>query len=99
MERHPLRVIDCKGCGVCCTEIGVPPFLGFEIYELPESLRDKFLAELQEFPDREMAKTPCRWYDLISKRCLQHKYRPQLCRDFEVGSESCVAMRSHFNVE
>ncbi len=83
--------IVCDGCGACCLEIGTPPFLGFEIYNLPEPLRNEVLTN--NTIDREESKLPCYWFDIKTRKCKHYEYRPQLCRDFEVGCISCLKYR------
>lgn len=78
--------------------MGTPPFLGFEIYELPSGLRDEVLDWINNRPEREMSNLPCYWYDQETRKCKQYAHRPQLCRDFEVGSESCIRFREIFNI-
>ncbi len=35
----------------------------------------------------------CAAYDSLTGRCLRHKDRPGVCRNFKVGSDDCLAMR------
>lgn len=42
---------------------------------------------------------PCIWLDLETKRCRFYEDRPQICRDFEVGSEGCRSWRDEFNID
>jgi Fe-S-cluster containining protein len=79
-------------------EMGSPPFMGFEIYELPEDLRDEVLDELRREPDRDQQKVPCSWFDTSAKKCRNHKHRPTLCRDFEIGSQSCQDFRHFYGI-
>jgi len=74
-------------------EMGTPPFLGFEIFELPEGLRAEVLDWINNHPEREMSKLPCYWLDPVTRKCTKYDHRPQLCRDFEVESESCLRFR------
>lgn len=89
---------SCEGCGACCSQIGTPPFLYFEIEELPPHLKQEVRQyELLE-PDRENSKKPCFWYDVKTKKCKEHAYRPSICRDFEIGSISCHSYRAFHNI-
>ena len=36
---------------------------------------------------------PCCWFDQQTKRCRFHEFRPEICRQFEVGSEACLSHR------
>lgn len=42
---------------------------------------------------------PCTWLDLKTMRCRWYSHRPQICRDFERGSEGCQAWRNDFNID
>ena len=37
---------------------------------------------------------PCLWYDAAAMRCRHHEWRPVVCREFEIGSASCVSDRT-----
>ena len=88
--------MNCDGCGACCTEMGTPPFLKHEIYNLPEDLQDevlKFYNKPEGFK-REEDRVPCYWYDPITKKCKHYDDRPWVCKNFDVGSKSCLLWRS-----
>jgi len=99
-------VLNCDDCGACCQHIVMPPFAA-DIYgdapnpEWTALIRDHpaLAAELQAEhlrKDRENElhrQAPCFWYDAKSKRCKHHDARPQICRDFAVGGEDCLAAR------
>lgn len=40
----------------------------------------------------------CCWYDVEHKRCKHHEHRPNVCRDFQVGSPDCLAWRDAFAI-
>ena len=65
-------------------------------HRLPVPLK----IEWQEFVDTyERAGTldgPCFWFDLDTRRCMHHEYRPQVCRDFQTGSKGCREWRSEY---
>jgi Fe-S-cluster containining protein len=44
--------------------------------------------------DRGERGLPCLWYDAASKRCRFYEYRPEVCREFEVGGEDCLRIRT-----
>ena len=58
---------------------------------MPQSLKT-------EYRDRAMARrgrdeeSPCHWLTQ-SGRCANHEFRPDVCRDFEVGGEDCMETR------
>ena len=41
---------------------------------------------------------PCFWLDQSSGRCKHHEQRPEICREFEVGGESCLMFRKEHGV-
>ena len=94
-----LPVLNCDDCGVCCSEMGTPPFVRHEIYDLPPQLRDEILKwEIKE-PDRENSEKSCYWWNSETGHCKQYDYRPTTCRDFEVGCDSCLSYRKYHNIE
>lgn len=90
--------LSCNDCGVCCSEMACPPFIGFEIFELPEKLRREVLDRLANDPALETRKIPCYWLDEKTRRCKQYEHRPMVCRDFEVGCDSCRSYRDYHNI-
>jgi Fe-S-cluster containining protein len=93
---HPLPVISCDGCGVCCSHIGNPPFMGFEVYDLPEDLRDEMLRVSAA---REEMALPCLWLDQTTKKCSHYEHRPSVCRDYEMGGPACLLMREATGID
>lgn len=87
--------ITCENCGACCLEVGSPPFLYFEINELPVDLQEEVLYWHNK-PEREYSKLPCYWLDTTTKKCMHYEHRPQLCREFEIESISCIKLREIF---
>ena len=55
----------------------------------PQEARDLAYASL----DRDEEEVPCCWLDLQTKQCRFYEFRPDICRDFEVGSEACIGSR------
>jgi len=92
-----LPVVTCDGCGVCCNEMGTPPFVRHEIYDLPPHLRDEVLQREIKEPDREGSMQPCYW--LENGRCKHYEHRPATCRDFEVGCEACLSYRKYHGID
>lgn len=76
---------------------------GHEDYQtwlaMPEALRDKLRAfyasqdGLSPSEARCDSGLPCIWYDIAAKRCGHYEFRPQACREFEVGGEDCLRIR------
>lgn len=61
------------------------------------------MAAVEEYAIKLMAgevsgEGPCCWLDRQTMRCRWHEQRPQICRDFEVGSMPCQAYRHAYGV-
>ena len=94
--------ISCENCGLCCMHMRTPPFLGPtdpEFMALPEALRREYLTWIESpridlLDSRGQEDSPCIWLNQGTGRCRHYASRPQVCRDFEAGSEACLAFRS-----
>ena len=70
-----------------------------EDWERFKRLPTKARVILKKYIDRVMSNSPpgdeqpCCWLDLETKQCRFYEHRPQICRDFEMGSEACRAWR------
>ena len=98
--------ITCDGCCACCLTIGHPPFL-LELDDgIPrpvdgaDSMAD--LDRLHSAPPAAQAaylanygtiNVPCSWLDVFERRCRFYEFRPDICREFEVGSKWCSQFR------
>ena len=79
--------------------MGIPQFFGHlslpgidPLWEdVPNSVKDELLEFIEE-GGAELGER-CFWYDVQTKRCKHHKYRPQICRDFEIGNPHCIRLR------
>jgi Fe-S-cluster containining protein len=101
-------VKNCDGCGVCCFHMGYPSFVDgtgdtpaeSHWVRLPESLR----LELVDYQSRYQQPAdgqldgPCFWLDRTTGLCRHHEYRPNVCRDFEVGCTDCLDWRKHYQI-
>jgi Fe-S-cluster containining protein len=89
--------VTCEGCGVCCTEVPVPPYLD-EIDFIPPALqREVYAARLIE--EQLIAeKRACIWWDRSTKKCTHHEDRPNICREYEVSGELCLETRAKFGI-
>jgi Fe-S-cluster containining protein len=96
----------CNNCGLCCMHMRTPPFYGEgdpSWAALPPELR----AEIDQWVPLEPGTSPrhdwmvahdgpvnpCIWLDLVTGRCRHYEHRPDVCREFEVGSTSCRESR------
>lgn len=85
-------VTDCGGCGACCMELSVPPFLD-EIDFLPRELQQEVIAGRMEESDRAAQGLPCIWFDSQTLKCRHYEHRPNICREFETGGDCCLETR------
>jgi Fe-S-cluster containining protein len=98
---------DCKGCGACCRHVGHPMFMrwvdehGKEHSEdpywlaLPEPLKRRhrlYMRLLEESGIGDDYGLPCYWLE-PDGTCRHYEYRPDCCRDFEMGEERCLWFR------
>lgn len=85
-----LPVLDCRDCGLCCSEQGTPPMMMDEYTALPVELQwDRRLHA-----DRYDRGLPCLWFNVESKRCEHYEHRPEACRTAVVpGDEWCLEFR------
>lgn len=86
---------SCQGCCACCTKAGAPPFGDIDIINnLPNDLKNELLTYMDFVASgliisRELLQMPCLWLDIEKHICKNYKYRPQICRDFQLGSNGC----------
>ena len=90
--------LSCDGCGVCCLHMAVPPFDTSEIDMLPAEILEDFEAVSEtrrlQYAAHGTDYTPCGWLNMVTRQCRHYEHRPEVCRDFEVGSTPCVGMRT-----
>ena len=84
-------VTTCQGCGICCTEQSLPPFLDEIDFAPPDLQREVLEARKHE---ADFAGQPCIWWDRETKKCKHHEDRPNICREFEVGGDCCLEIRA-----
>lgn len=65
---------------------------------MPPRLRDGILQQMADYvaPIGATLDGPCTWLDLETKQCRHHQHRPQVCRDFAVGSTGCLQWRAAY---
>jgi len=97
---------NCDGCSACCHSVGHPPFLlewedgvphpieGADsqadyqrLFAAPAEAQAAYVAS------RGAIDSPCPWLDAIENRCRHYDFRPDICRNFEVGSKWCSQFR------
>jgi len=87
-------ILSCGDCGACCMEMCSPPFVPPDTDQLPPDVKSDYQHGLEGrdeagWPDC----VPCFWLDPDSKKCRHYEHRPDICRDFEMGSDECRAWR------
>ena len=104
--------MNCDDCGACCMEVGAPPGYTWLMESSPESRSgwpDKDdIERAKHLPadarkaileaDREDDARPCCWLDVENRRCRFYEHRPQICRDYELGSEDCLRYREVYEI-
>ena len=89
-----LPLIDsCDDCGACCRLTPVPPFQPGEeaVWNVPAWMLEPVQERIRR--DEQFELLPCVWLDPDTLRCRHYEYRPQACRDFEIGSLLCRLSR------
>lgn len=90
----------CSGCSSCCQFCGEPPFTSWEeINNLPQAIRDELISyydniENNNINTRGSQNLPCMWLDQVSGLCTNYGNRPNLCRNFIIGSPECLYFRT-----
>ena len=79
----------CDGCGACCMMATIPPFMASELLRLPRHLQEEMVSVILA----GQSGRPCSWFDLNTLLCKNYAHRPDACRRFEPGSDSCETMR------
>ncbi len=86
----------CDDCGLCCMHMATPLFCGDsdpEWRRLPEKLQQQIKRWIYS-PRRMLAdEQPCIWLDQITGKCRHYGLRPRVCREYEVGCDSCRKLR------
>lgn len=75
-----------------------------EDVERVKALPPEAISELRDYLKNLLAGNKpedpaCIWLKKQTMRCRYHEHRPMICRDFEVGSEDCLAWRHQYNVD
>lgn len=99
-----LQPDSCESCGLCCEGIGSPIVVyasrgsrSADPALRPADLPTELLAEIDEhFSGLHRGQEPqeaCLWFDRAERRCRHYEWRPQVCRDYELGGDECLARR------
>lgn len=94
-------VANCDGCGACCMGQNLVPLSDISLARLegiapPRIVPTHLVAQLETIirgPLSGCGDEPCVWLNRGTGKCKHHKFRPDICRNFEVGSENCLRRR------
>lgn len=91
---------NCDGCGVCCMHMATPPYSEAEYRNLMQNHNTVFVDLLKARESRRMQWEvhgqdfiPCGFLDMVTRQCRHYEHRPEICRDFELGGDDCMAFR------
>jgi Fe-S-cluster containining protein len=62
---------------------------------MPQELQMGLLEQMQDYLPavNNQLDGPCSWLDPVTRLCIHHPHRPQVCRDFQVGGAGCLQWR------
>ncbi len=93
--------VDCNDCGACCWDFTRPPYGYDELGPLernrPHVYRDYLAVEgvrtrYRKVKGRDLD-GPCGFFDVLSGECRHYADRPDVCREYPLGGQSCQAKR------
>ena len=102
-----LTPASCESCGLCCEGNGSPVALYASRPEWPSlhpyrpaGVPDELIREIDEnfgglFRGQEPPER-CLWFDAEARRCRHYEWRPQFCREYELGGVACLASRTTY---
>ncbi len=96
----------CDGCGLCCMHMGSPPYDEEEREWLREDNPQAYADLLAVLETRELQlKTtavdfvPCGFFDSVTRKCIHHDNKPDICRRFEIGDTYCNGFRAEAGLQ
>lgn len=99
---------DCKRCGKCCKQIGIPwseldarlaaSYLNIRIYDFIEAYGFVLNALSGEIEPTEYNAAPCPFleYGKENARCRIYPVRPWICKGYPGPETSCIGGRRRF---
>lgn len=95
---------SCEGCGLCCEGIGSPVLLyasrpglpdvhPFRPADLPRELIEEIDSHFAGLVRGQEPQERCLWFDQVNRVCRHYQFRPQVCRDYELGGRACLQRR------
>lgn len=64
---------------------------------VPEDLKQQINQHVDSLVEIDLGQ-PCIWLDLDTLLCKHYEYRPQMCRDFELGNPHCHRLRESYGI-
>ena len=81
----------CELCGgACCQSVTLPQVFGEDV--------NRWLS-LHGVQNGNLIRLPCKCLMLMDGKCSIYEERPQICRDYEVGSEACLKAIERYRPE
>lgn len=76
--------------------MSTPPYID-ELEDKPLDVQAEYAAILDTqclvFEAHGIDAKPCGFFDLATRKCRHYEHRPDICIDFEMGSDDCLATR------
>jgi Fe-S-cluster containining protein len=102
---HVLTPQSCDGCGLCCLGIGSPVLWYASHYQtltghpfrpagLPQQLIDEIDTAFDGLMRGQEPQEQCLWFNATTRKCRHYEWRPQVCKDYELGGTACLTARS-----
>ncbi|WP_437192693.1 YkgJ family cysteine cluster protein [Planctomicrobium sp. SH527] len=100
MKKKLPALDSCDGCGACCHTVSAPPYQIDHVRNEPAEKGVPQALLLDILPAWEIRllvdHSPCPWFDAANRQCQHYEIRPDACRDFEINSPSCHAVREQW---
>ena len=86
---QPERVVSCVGCDACCCRL--------EVMLITDTSVPSYFIEPDRWGVSSMAQLEDGWCAALDRNtmsCTIYPNRPLICREFELGSDECLAERA-----
>jgi len=107
IDLHIIHPESCDHCGLCCEGIGSPVLLytsrgddsaphPFRPDGMPQELIDEIDGCFSGLSRGQESQERCLWFDTDLRRCKHYDWRPQVCRDYQLGGDGCLLAREAY---
>ncbi len=72
---------------------GLPTPHPFRPTDLPQKLIEEIDLHFAGLTRGQEPQSQCLWFDPVLRACQHYEFRPQLCRDYELGGRACLQRR------